>query len=320
MKIVVLDGHALNPGDLSWSGLEALGDVTVYDRTDNADQAEILQRIGTAEIVLVNKTPLDATVIQQAPNLQYIGVLATGYNVVDVAAAQAANIPVTNIPTYGTETIAQYAFALLLEITSQVGPHSQAVHDGEWAQSPDFTFWKKPLIELMGKTIGLIGYGRIAAATAKIAHAFGMRVIFYNHKPKTVSEPWLTQVELTTLYHEADIISLHVPQTPETTKMIDAVAIAQMKSGVILINTARGGLLDEPVVAQALNDGKIYAAGLDVVAEEPIRADNPLLTAKNTFITPHVAWAPTETRARLLSIGVDNVKQFLAGHLQHNVW
>ena len=313
MKIVNLDSYALNPGDLDWSPLKELGDCTFYDRTPVNDDNEILKRIGDAEIVLTNKTPLDEHVISTAPNLKYIGVTATGYNVIDTEAATKANIPVTNIPTYGTDAVAQFTFALLLEITSHVGLHNQLVHDGRWSSNPDFTFWAKPLMELQGKTLGLIGFGSIAKKVAEIGHAFSMNIIFYNHRPKTDLPNYVKQLSLEELYQQSDIISLHVPQTPETTEMIDQEAISQMKDGVILINTARGGLISEKDVADALNGGKIAAAGVDVVQKEPIPADSPLLSAKNCYITPHIAWAPRETRNRLLGIVVDNLQAFLNG-------
>lgn len=313
MKIVNLDSYALNPGDLDWSPLKELGDCTFYDRTPVNDDNEILKRIGDAEIVLTNKTPLDEHVISTAPNLKYIGVTATGYNVIDTEAATKANIPVTNIPTYGTDAVAQFTFALLLEITSHVGLHNQLVHDGRWSSNPDFTFWVKPLMELQGKTLGLIGFGSIAKKVAEIGHAFSMNIIFYNHRPKKDLPNYVKQVDLEELYQQSDIISLHVPQTPETTEMIDQEAISQMKDGVILINTARGGLISEKDVADALNGGKIAAAGVDVVQKEPIPADSPLLSAKNCYITPHIAWAPRETRNRLLGIVVDNLQTFLNG-------
>ena len=313
MKIVNLDSYALNPGDLDWSPLKELGDCTFYDRTPVNDDNEILKRIGDAEIVLTNKTPLDEHVISTAPNLKYIGVTATGYNVIDTEAATKANIPVTNIPTYGTDAVAQFTFALLLEITNQVGLHNQLVHDGRWSSNPDFTFWAKPLTELQGKTLGLIGFGSIAKKVAEIGHAFSMNIIFYNHRPKTDLPNYVKQVSLEELYQQSDIISLHVPQTPETTEMINQKAISQMKDGVLLINTARGGLISEKDVADALNDGKIAAAGVDVVQKEPIPTDSPLLSAKNCYITPHIAWAPRETRNRLLGIVVDNLQAFLNG-------
>lgn len=313
MKIVVLDGHALNPGDLSWQGFEAYGEVEVYDRTSYTNKQEIIERIGSAEAILTNKTPIDEEVLAAVPQLKYIGVVATGYNVVDIAAARKRGIPVTNIPAYGTDAVAQSTFALLLEIANQVGVHNQSVHQGDWQNSIDFTYWKTPLMELRGKTIGLIGYGEIAQATATIAHAFNMQVIYWNHRAKEAQAEWAQQVSLEELYHQSDVISLHVPQTAETEQMINQEAIQQMKDGVILLNTARGGLLDEAAVAEALNAGEIYAAGVDVVSKEPMAADNPLLKAKNCFITPHIAWAPVETRERLMGIAVDNFAAFIHG-------
>ncbi|MDT2661800.1 D-2-hydroxyacid dehydrogenase [Enterococcus hulanensis] len=313
MKIVVLDGHALNPGDLSWQGFEAYGEVVVYDRTSYTNKQEIIERIGSAEAILTNKTPIDEEVLAAVPQLKYIGVVATGYNVVDIAAARKRGIPVTNIPAYGTDAVAQSTFALLLEIANQVGVHNQSVHQGDWQNSIDFTYWKTPLMELRGKTIGLIGYGEIAQATATIAHAFNMQVIYWNHRAKEAQAEWAQQVSLEELYHQSDVISLHVPQTAETEQMINQEAIQQMKDGVILLNTARGGLLDEAAVAEALNAGKIYSAGVDVVSKEPMAADNPLLKAKNCFITPHIAWAPVETRERLMGIAVDNFAAFIHG-------
>ena len=313
MKIVNLDSYALNPGDLDWSPLKKLGECTFYDRTPVDDDDEILKRIGDAEIVLTNKTPLDQHVLETAPNVKYIGVTATGYNIVDTTAAREAGIPVTNIPTYGTDAVAQFTFALLLEITSQVGLHNKLVHEGRWSSNPDFTFWAKPLMELKGKTLGLIGFGHIAKKVAEIGHAFSMNVIFWNHRPKSDLPDYVKQVELDQLYRQADIISLHVPQTPATTEMINQEAISQMKDGVILINTARGGLINEKDVADALNEGKIAAAGIDVAQKEPIPAGSPLLSAKNCYITPHIAWAPRETRNRLLGIVVENLQAFLKG-------
>ncbi|MGX7204279.1 D-2-hydroxyacid dehydrogenase [Enterococcus pingfangensis] len=313
MKIVVLDGYALNPGDLTWKAFEKFGKIKIYDRTSYTNKQEIIERIGQAEVILTNKTPIDEAVLQAVPQVKYIGVLATGYNVVDLTAASKRGISVTNIPAYGTTAVAQFTFALLLEIANQVGLHSASVHQGAWQNSQDFTYWKTPLMELQGKTIGLIGYGEIAQATATIAHAFNLNVIYWNHRPKQAQAVWAKQVTLNELYQQADIISLHVPQTAETTKMIDQTAIQQMKTGVILLNTARGGLLDEAAVAEALNNEKIYAAGVDVVSKEPMSKENPLLHAKNCFITPHIAWAPVETRQRLMEIAADNLRAFLAG-------
>jgi glycerate dehydrogenase len=287
--------------------------VTVYDRTSFTDKQEIIDRIGEAEAILTNKTPIDEEILSAVPKLKYIGVVATGYNVVDVAAARKRKIPVTNIPSYGTDAVAQFTFALLLEIANQVGVHNASVQQGEWQRSTDFTYQKTPLMELRGKTIGLIGYGEIAQATATIAHAFNMKVIYWNHRPKKAQEDWAKQVSIEEIYQQADIISLHVPQTSETEKMINQKTIARMKEGVILLNTARGGLLDEAAVADALNRGQIFAAGVDVVSKEPMTKDNPLMSAKNCIITPHIAWRPLETRERLMEIVVDNFAAYLAG-------
>ena len=319
MKIVVLDGYALNPGDLSWQGFEELGEVTVYDRTSYTDKQEIIERIGDAEAILTNKTPITADVLKACPQLTYIGVLATGYNVVDLAAAKEQGIIVTNIPSYSTNAVAQATFALLLEVTNQVGHHNRSVHQGDWQTSKDFSYWQTPLMELAGKTIGLIGYGAIAQAVATIAHAFQLKVIYFNHRPKPAQADWAKQVSLAELYQEADIISLHVPQFPETEKMIDRTALAQMKSSAILINTARGGLIDEAAVAEALQTGQIAALAADVVSKEPIAADNPLLQAPNCYLTPHIAWAPVETRRRLMGIAVANLSGFKAGTPQNVV-
>jgi len=319
MKIVVLDGYALNPGDLAWQGFEELGEVTVYDRTSYTDKQEIIERIGDAEAILTNKTPITADVLKACPQLTYIGVLATGYNVVDLAAAKEQEITVTNIPSYSTNAVAQATFALLLEVTNQVGHHNRSVHQGDWQTSKDFSYWQTPLMELAGKTIGLIGYGAIAQAVATIAHAFQLKVIYFNHRPKPAQADWAKQVSLAELYQEADIISLHVPQFPETEKMIDRTALAQMKSSAILINTARGGLIDEAAVAEALETGQIAALAADVVSKEPIAADNPLLQAPNCYLTPHIAWAPVETRRRLMGIAVANLSGFKAGTAQNVV-
>lgn len=319
MKIVVLDGYALNPGDLSWQGFEELGEVTVYDRTSYTDKQEIIERICDAEAILTNKTPITADVLKACPQLTYIGVLATGYNVVDLAAAKEQGITVTNIPSYSTNAVAQATFALLLEVTNQVGHHNRSVHQGDWQTSKDFSYWQTPLMELAGKTIGLIGYGAIAQAVATIAHAFQLKVIYFNHRPKPAQANWAKQVSLAELYQEADIISLHVPQFPETEKMIDRTALAQMKSSAILINTARGGLIDEAAVAEALHTGQIAALAADVVSKEPIAADNPLLQAPNCYLTPHIAWAPVETRRRLMGIAVANLSGFKAGTPQNVV-
>lgn len=311
MKIVVLDGYTLNPGDLHWNALAALGDVAVYDRTE---VSSIVERIGDAELILTNKTPISAETMQACKNLRYIGVLATGYNIVDTTAAKAAGIVVTNIPAYGTDSVAQFTFALLLEICHHVGHHAQSVRDGEWTKSPDFCYWHYPLIELADKTMGIIGFGRIGRRTSEIARAFGMRVLAYDEYPNTVYEKeGIFCRALDRLLAESDVISLHCPLTDRNKGMINADTIAKMKDGAILINTSRGPLVDEIALAAALNSGKLAAAAVDVVSTEPIRPDNPLLKARNILITPHIAWAPKEARSRLLNIAVENVRAFIDG-------
>lgn len=319
MKIVVLDGYALNPGDIDWKPLKEIGECEIYDRTSFTDKKEILERIGDARIVLTNKTPLDEKVLNTAPNLQYIGILATGYNIIDIDAAAKAGITVTNVPAYGTEAVAQFTFALLLEITSQVGLHNRLVHEGKWSSNPDFSFFATPLTELQGKTLGLVGFGRIAQKVAEIGHAFGMKVIFYNHRPRNSKAEWIQQVELNELLSQSDVVSLHVPQTSDTKELINSSSLQKMKNTAILINTARGGLINEQDVAEALNNEQLTAAAMDVAQNEPINEDSPLLAAKNCYITPHIAWAPQETRKRLLDIVVDNLTEFLAGRKQNTV-
>jgi glycerate dehydrogenase len=316
MKIVVLDGYTLNPGDLSWAGLEELGDLTVYDRTvfDRSNDNLIIERIGDAQIVFTNKTPLPREVLSKVPNVKYIGVLATGYNIVDIEAAKELGITVTNIPTYGTDSVAQMVFAHLLEICHHVAAHSDAVKNGEWTNNVDWCFWKYPLIELAGKTMGIIGYGRIGQAVGRVAQAFGMKVLANDKYPnKDLESDTLKYVELDELLANSDVISLHCPLFEENKGMINKDSIAKMKDGVIIINTSRGPLIVEDDLAEALNSGKVYAAGLDVVSTEPIKADNPLLKAKNIFLTPHMSWAPKESRQRLMDIAVNNLKQFLEG-------
>ncbi len=310
-RIIVLDGAVENPGDLSWEPLAALGELTVYDYTA---PEEVLARIGDAPIILTNKTVISAEIIAACPQLRYIGVLATGYNVVDVAEAKKRGVVVTNVPAYSTPTVAQFTMALLLEIALHVGHHSQAVHQGKWTACRDFAFWDYPLTELAGKTFGIVGYGSIGKATAKLAEAFGMQVLAYSRHG---AEEYHT--ELDELYARADIVSLHCPLTSENAGMINAETIAKMKDGVILLNTARGGLINEHDLREALLSGKVYAAASDVVSAEPIRADNPLLGLDNMIITPHIAWAALEARQRLMDVATDNVRQFLAGRVQNNV-
>ena len=311
MKIVILDGYTLNPGDLSWDALEALGELTVYDRTALTDEDEIIRRIGTAEVVFTNKTPLSARVFQMSKSLRYVGVLATGYNIVDVAAAKVQGVTITNIPTYGTAAVGQFAIALLLEICHHIGHHDDAVHEGRWQSNQDWCFWDYPLIELDSKTMGIIGFGRIGQSTGRIAKALGMRVLAYDAMENEAGRVVADYVSLETLLKESDVIALHCPLFPETQGMINREAIAKMKDGVIILNNSRGPLVVEQDLADALNSGKVYAAGLDVVSSEPIKADNPLLTAKNCIITPHISWAPRESRQRLMDIAVDNLKSFL---------
>lgn len=315
-KAVILDGYTLNPGDLDWAPLQELADFTIYDRTSTSieDADLIVERAKDAEIILTNKTPLNESIIKRLPNLEYIGVLATGFNVVDVEAARERNIPVTNIPNYGTETVAQATFALLLELCHHVGSHDAAVKNGRWTNSPDFCFWSHPIIELSGKTMGIIGYGSIGQATAQIAEAFGMKVLAYNRTPEKVVETEnIRYSPLDELFEKSDVISLHCPLTEKNKGLINQKTIAQMKDGVLIINTARGPLINEADLATALNEGKVGGAAVDVVSEEPIKTTNPLLHAKNCIITPHIAWASFEARNRLLHIASDNLSKFLAG-------
>ena len=313
MKIVILDGYTENPGDLSWSELEKLGKLTVYDRTSITDEAEIITRIGGAEAVYTNKTPISQHVIDSCPNMKFIGVLATGYNVVDVGYAKQKGIPVCNVPSYGSDAVGQFAIALLLEICHHIGHHSDAVHSGRWKNNADWCFWDYPLIELAGKTIGIVGFGRIGQVTGRIAKALGMRVIANDEHPNDPGRAIADYVSLDELLKESDVIALHCPLFPSTEGIINKDNIAKMKDGVIIINNSRGPLIVEQDLADALNSGKVYAAGLDVVSSEPIRGDNPLLKAKNCFITPHISWAPKESRQRLMDIAVENLRQFMNG-------
>ncbi|HEY9161808.1 MAG TPA: D-2-hydroxyacid dehydrogenase, partial [Desulfomonilia bacterium] len=299
-KIVVLDGYAENPGDLSWDELAKLGELQVYDRTSCTDDDEIISRIGDAAYVYTNKTPIRKAVLDACPGIRFISMLATGYNVVDVAAAKEKGIPVCNIPTYGTAAVAQFAIALLLEICHNIGHHSNAVHNGKWANSADWCFWDYPLIELEGKTMGIIGLGRIGQRTAAIAKALGMKVIAYDEHPSDAGKAVADYVDLDTLLKTSDVIALHCPLFPSTEGIINKDSISKMKDGVIILNNSRGPLIVEKDLADALNSGKVAAAGLDVVSSEPIKNDNPLLQAKNCFITPHISWAPKESRQRLM--------------------
>ena len=313
MKIVILDGYTENPGDLSWSGLEALGEVTVYDRTSYQESPLIAERIGDAEIVIMNKTPISRETIDKCPNIKLIAVLATGYNVVDYNYAKEKGIPVVNVPTYGTMSVSQYSIALLLEICHHIGHHSASVYAGNWANNVDWCYWDYPLIELDGKTIGIIGFGRIGQAEGRVAKALGMKVLAYDVYPNDFGREIGEYVDLDTLLRESDVITLHCNLTPENTGLINKDSIAKMKDGAILINNARGQLIVEQDVADALNSGKLAGAGLDVVYTEPIRSDNPLLKAKNCIITPHISWAPKESRQRIMDTTVANVKAFLDG-------
>ena len=320
MKLVILDGYTENPGDLSWDGLRELAEVTVYDRTSLTDPAQTIARIADAEIVLTNKTPLPRAVFEACPNIKMVGVLATGYNVVDIACARERGIPVCNVPAYGTASVSQYAIALLLEPCHHIGHHSDAVHAGRWASCPDWCFWDYPLIELEHKTIGIIGFGRIGQSTGRIAKALGMRVLAYDVFPTDAGRAVGEYVDLDTLLAASDVIALHCNLTPENEKIICKANIDKMKDGVILVNNARGQLVAEQDLADALNSGKVAAAALDVVSTEPIRSDNPLLQAKNCILTPHISWAPIESRQRILDCTIRNVRQFLSGTPENNVW
>ena len=317
MKIVVLDGYTLNPGDISWEGMEALGEVTVYDRTK---PEEVVERIGDAEVVYTNKTPITRETLDQCENIRFIGVLATGYNIIDIEAAKEKGIPVSNIPTYGTAAVSQFAIALLLELCHHIGEHSDAVKNGEWTSNPDWCFWKYPLVELAGKTMGIVGFGRIGQDTGKIAQALGMKVLAFDayKRPELESET-CRYADLDTLLAESYVISLHCPLFPDTEGIINKDTIAKMKTGVMIINDSRGPLIVEEDLRDALNSGKVAGAALDVVSTEPIKMDNPLLSAKNVILTPHIAWAPKESRQRLMDIAVENLQCFVDGAPQNVV-
>ena len=319
MKIVVLDGYTENPGDLSWGELEKLGDLTVYDRTAYQESPLIAERIGDAEVAVINKTPISRETIDACPNLKAIAVLATGYNVVNYEYAKEKGIIVQNVPTYGTQIVGQYAVGLLLEICSHYGHHDQTVKAGAWENNDDWCYWDYPLIELYGKTAGIIGLGRIGQATAKILNAMNMKVLAYDAVESETGRQVAEYVTLDELFARSDVIFLHCPLFPSTEGIINKDNIAKMKDGVILINNSRGQLVVEQDLADALNSGKVFAAGLDVVSTEPIRPDNPLLTAKNTIITPHISWAAQAARQRIMDITVDNVKSYIEGHPQNVV-
>ena len=313
MRIVVLDGYTENPGDLSWSGLEALGDVTIYDRTSYVDAPIIAERIGDAEIILTNKTPITKNTLEKCPNLKLIAVLATGYNVVDYKCAKEKGVLVVNVPTYGTEVVGQYAVGLLLEICSHYGHHDQSVKAGKWEHNVDWCYWDYPMIELYGKTAGIIGLGRIGQATAKILKAMNLKILAYDSFPNEMGRELAEYVDLDTLLKQSDVIFLHCPLFASTEGIINKENIEKMKDGVILINNSRGQLVVEKDLADALNCGKVYAAGLDVVSTEPIKGDNPLLTAKNCIITPHISWAAQAARQRIMNITIENIRAFLDG-------
>lgn len=319
MKIVVLDGYTENPGDLSWGPLEALGELTVYDRTSYMDSPLIAERLKGADIAIINKTPISKATMDLCPDLKAVAVLATGFNVVDCAYAREKGIPVMNVPTYGTQIVGQYAVGLLLEICSHYAHHDTAVKEGRWENNVDWCFWDHPMIELSGKTAGIIGFGRIGQTTGAILKAMNMRVLandkFESESGKKIAE----YVDRDTLFAQSDVIFLHCPLLPDTEKMINRDNIAKMKDGVILINNSRGQLVDEQDLADALNSGKVYAAGVDVVSTEPIRGDNPLLTVKNCLITPHISWAAKDARQRILDTTVENIRCFLSGSPQNVV-
>jgi glycerate dehydrogenase len=316
VQIVVLDGHTLNPGDLTWDALKALGPCEVHDRTE---PTQVVDRASGAQIVLTNKTVLPGMAIAQLPQLKYIGVLATGYNVVDIEAARQRGVCVTNVPAYGTASVAQMVFAHLLHLTQHVGEHSQSVHNGDWSRSPDFCYWNYPLVELAGLTMGIIGLGRIGRQTARLALAFGMKVIYFDVTSDPAVPLEAVAVDLDTLFRESDVVSLHCPLTQDNQGLVSRQRLAMMKPTAFLINTSRGPLIDEPSLADALNRGRIAGAGLDVLCEEPPPLDNPLLHAKNGTITPHVAWATKAARQRLMDIAVSNVRAFLQGNPQNVV-
>lgn len=307
-NITVLDGYTLNPGDLSWEGLHALGNTTIYERTA---PEQIVERAGHSEIVLTNKTPLRKETLEQLPNLKYIGVLATGYDVVDVKAAAEQQIVVTHIPSYGTDSVAQFVFALLLELCHRTGLHDTSVKQGDWSRSKDFCYWKAPLIELAGKTFGIVGLGRIGMRTAEIAKAFGMNVVAFSRSMDQTPPDGIQWMELNELLAVSDVVSLHCPLTPETEGFINRSALSRMKPSAFLINTARGKLLNEQDVADALNEGRLAGAALDVLAVEPPDGTSPLLTARNCIITPHLAWATQEARSRLLKTAIENIQAYI---------
>lgn len=317
MKIVNLDGRGLNPGDLSWDCLSQFGDVTIYESTET--EAEAIARIGDAEIVLINKVPVTESLLAACPSVKFIGVQATGYNVVDCEAAKRHGVTVCNVPSYGTSAVAQFTMALMLEVCHRVGLHDVSVHKGDWASCGNFCYWLTPQMELAEKTLGIVGFGRIGQAVAGLAKAFGMKVLAYNRTRRPGLEELAEYADLDTLLAQSDIVSLHCPLFPETSELINAETIGKMKDGAILINTSRGQLIREADLAEALKTGKLRAAAVDVASAEPIQPDNALLTAPNCIITPHIAWAPIESRQRLLDCVVENIRMFLAGTPQNVV-
>lgn len=313
MKIVVLDGYTENPGDLSWDQLSCMGELKVYDRTSYVEAPIIAERIGDAEVIVTNKTPISKETMDKCPNLKMIAVLATGYNVINYDYAKEKGIPVCNVPTYGTACVGQYAIALLLEVCHHIGHHDKTVHEGKWANHIDWCYWDHPLIELDGKTAGIIGFGRIGQTTGRIAKALGMKVLAYDLYPNDSGKAIAEYVDLDTLLAQSDVVFLHCNLTADNEKMINKANIAKMKDGAILINNSRGQLIDEQDVTDALKAGKLAAAGLDVVYTEPIRADNPLLTAPNCIITPHMSWGSQGSRQRIMDCTVNNIRAFLSG-------
>lgn len=317
MKIVILDGKALNPGDLSYDSLKQFGEVTIYPRTDT--EAETIDRIGDSEIVLVNKVPITEAVLEACPNIKLICVQATGYNIIDCKACAVRGIPVTNVPAYGTAAVAQFTMALILEMCHRIGLHNHSVHQGDWAKADSFCYWLTPQMELAGKTLGIIGFGRIGQAVGRLAKAFGMKVITYNRSESEEGRKIADYVDLDTLFTRSDIISLHCPLFPETEKIINSSNIAKMKNGAMLVNTARGGLVDEEALVEALESGKLRYAAIDVVSQEPMKSDNPLLKTRKCIITPHIAWAPVESRQRLMDCVEENIRAYLMGQPQNVV-
>lgn len=317
MKIVILDGSALNPGDLSYDCIRQFGETTLYQRTDSEEEA--IERIGDSEIVVVNKVPITERVLSACPNIKLICVQATGYNVIDCDACTKRGIPVTNVPSYGTAAVAQFTIALILELCHQIGLHNQSVHQGDWVRSSTFCYWLTPQTELAGKTIGIVGFGRIGRAVGQLAKAFGMQVLAYSRSETDAGREIAEYVDLDTLLRRSDIVPLHCPLFPATEKIINADTLAKMKDGAMLINTSRGGLIDEAALVRALDSGKLRGAAVDVVSQEPMHSDNPLLSCEKCIITPHIAWAPVESRQRLLDCVVENIRCFLAGTPQNVV-